>query len=493
MSQTNPKIPAQRGPAKHVTAKDAKTSATFQPKYVNGSLELSGPTNGRPGKLSQYTKDLLVYVAALEKETIGLRDKQSTLGEKVTELNSTITGLEQRIAANDEKHQRDLTAAKNATRTANATMDAERTKANMAEAVETVRESVHNLFDGAPLGSLSSTKGAMDGAPVRAAYFTCGGLHFALSISSARSSATVKSAADNPIKLQQYVITRFGGDDLLIPDKTYLLFLREAATVEGYKQNKKRLSDREMRQLYDMEQTTKVFGCGHTVIEHVEMRTELLRCFTPAIVTMVFKRLEGSNSTNNHNIELIRAVMLLTGGDETTVNAWAKNEVKDIKKLDQAKQKLRSEGYDPDLARGLSTSALGGSLDYEAFDLRPQSLRFKPASASEPLRHARTRSNPLAGGLLGLYGRIEATREYSSPMPESDYSYQDRIIADPYGEDFRNLPAGPTHDLGTDGLFTPGVDERSATKDIKPAHSGECRNNGVTEGCPHESHRSAQG
>jgi hypothetical protein len=489
LSETSPRIPAQRGPAKNLTAKTTKAPATFQPEYVNDSLELSEPKNGRPGKLSQYTKDLLVYVAALEKETIGLRDKQSTLDAKIIELNGTITELEQRITANSEQHQRKLAEAKNATRTANATMDAERTRADQAEANENVRQTVHDLFGGAALSELSTSRITESGGHSRATHFTCDGLRFTHRISSTRRSLTTWSALSNPIKLSEHVITRFAGNDLLVPDKTYLLFLREAATVEGYEQNKTRLNEKEMSQLYDMAQTNKVFACGHSVIRHVKMREELLQRFAPAIVSVVFQRLETSgDSTNDHRVELTRAIMISVGVNEDTANAWANDKVKENKQLDQAKQKLRSEGYNPELARALGASALSGAMDYEAIDLRPEDLRLKPKSIDSALRHIRDNDGPiLFGSTPGLrYGEIK-------PFI-SEYNHGARFVRDPYENNLRDFPAGPTHDLGTDSLFDgpsgqPCVDGRPAAKDIKPDHSGECRNNGVTEGCKHPDHQ----
>lgn len=489
MSENNPKIPAQRGFAKIVTAKKTskvvKAPVTFRPEYVNDSLELSGPKNSRPGKLSQYTQDLLVYVAALEKEVIGLREKQSSLDAKITELNGTVTALEQRITANSEKYQLDLAKAKSNTRAANATMDSQRTRADIAEMHEDIRQQVHNLFDGAPLGNLAISRGTENGSHAGASFYSCGGLHFVHSVNSQRRSLTVKSASDNPIKLREYVVTHFSGNDLLINDKTYLQFLREAATVEGYELNKKRLKAKELERVYDLEELNKVFGCSHTVVQHIKMREELLLRFTPAIVTMMFQRLEGTGSSNDHQIELTRAFLVSGGMNESAVNAWAKDRAKDTAVLEQAKQKLRSEGYDWDLARTLGGPAVASSIDPEALDLRPRDLRIKHTSASDALHLIQDQSNPLHHGAPGLYGTIQPLiREYNPDLKFSD---------DPYGEKLQAFPKGDTHDLGTDSLYDlPNhqgyVSER--VNEVKTLeHSGECRNNGFTNLCPHPDHR----
>lgn len=488
MSQ-NPKIPGQRGP-QGVTRKPTKRPAAFQPEYVNGSLELSGPNNSRPGKLSQYTEDLLVYVSALEKETIGLRDQQSTLDAKIAELNGTITELEQRIVANNEQYLRNMATAKSATRTANAAMDAERTRANFAEAIEAVRQQMHGLFGGAPLGSLSSTKGSLNGGLVRVAHFTCGGLHFTHRLSSAQTSVTVESAANNPIKLRPHVITRFAGHNLILDDKTYLLFLREAATAEGYELNLQgRIDGKEMEQLYDMPQMTAKFGCGHTGLEHLKLREQLLKRFAPAVVTAVFKRLEGHNSTNDHQIELTRAIMIGAGMSEDTANAMAKAQSQGLDKLNQAKQLLRNESIDPELVTALGETALSGTIDFEALDLRPENLRLKPTSASEALRRLHKYNGQYP------FGATHGRHDLISPVI-GEYNRESTGYATFSWDRFSEFPMGETHDLGTDSLYDvpggqPCVDGRpTKAAKPKPGHSGECRNNGFSDNCTHPDHRS---
>lgn len=434
-----PRIPARRGTNSSRVEKNLKANASFQPEYVNDSLQLSGPTNSRRGALSQYTKDLLVYVAALEKETIGLRDKQSTLNEKITELNGTITELERQSTAKDEKHQRELTAAKTSLRTANATMSAERTKADMSEALEDMFHTIHVLFDGAPLSDLSISRGTREGGLVRAIFFACGGLGFAHSISSTRRSLTVWTAVDNPIKLRDYTITNFAGNKLLTDDKAHLLFLREAATVEGYERNKKRLSSTEMDRLYDMERISRTFGCGHSVIQHIQMREELSLRFAPTIVTTVFKRLEGREGTNSHDAELIRAIMITAGMNESTANELARRQARQGAELDKAK-------------------------------------------AREALRLIQEQSGP-----LGLHGTIQPIgREVSSRFGVARLS--DGFGSDPYGENFLNFAKESTHDLGIDNLFTPCVDGRP-TPATEPTHTEMCKIHGHDTQCTHPEHR----
>lgn len=484
MSQ-NPKIPGQRGP-QSVTHKAIKAPTTFQPEYVNDSLELSGPTNGRPGKLSQYTQDLLVYVGALEAEVTGLRDKQDKFGEKITGLNGTITALKGQITANHEQHQRALATAKSATRTANATMDAERSKANAFETTLKLVQNVHELFGRAAIETLNYI--TTGGVKTLTSYFTCGGLYLTHGITHGKRFITVASARTNPIKLREHRIDRFAGDDLLMPDKTYLLFLREAATVEGYGENKNRLSDSELDRLYDLEAINRKFGCGHTAIQHIEMREQLLKRFAPAIVTVVFKRLESHDSTNDHQIELTRAIMVAAGLNEDTANAMAKAQSEGLDQLNRAKQKLRNESIDPELAKTLGETALSGMMDFEALDLRPENLRLKPTSASEALRRLHKHNGQY------LFGTTPGRHDLISPIIR-EYNRESIGYAAFNWDNFREFPKGDTHDLGTDSLYDvpggqPCVDGRpTQAAEPKPDHSGECRNNGFSDSCTHPDHQ----
>ena len=471
-----PRIRAQRGTNGASVTKSTKASAGFQLEYVNDSLQLNGPTNSRRGALSQYTKDILVYAGALEKEVLDLRDQKVKLNEKITELNGTVTELEQQIVTNNDKHQRELAIAKSATRTANATLSAERARADMSEALDIMRQEIHNLFDGAPIGDLSTSRGTTDGAPVRAAFYSCGGLRFAHSVSSHGRSLSAWSALDNPIKLKDCTVTRFAGDRLLISDKTHLLFLREAATVEGYERNKKRLSEKEMDQLYDMERTNRTFGCGHNVIQHIQMREELSLRFAPAIVTVVFERLESSGSTNSHSIELTRAIMIAAGMSENVANEVARRQAQQGAQLD--------EGYDPALTRALGATALSGTIEFdEALDLRPEDLRHKP-KVSDRLQFIKEHDGPLHNDPLGLYGIIQPRiTEVGSKFGVKHL--QGSFGSDPYGENFQLFAEGPTHDLGTDNLFTPGRPAQTKT----PKHTELCKARGHDVWCVHPDHR----